>query len=112
MEALQVILNLFMLFSLWAVPQLLGVLLYFRLRRRHNFLAHLAGFIIPPVLFFYLARIVLVYSYYKAHPNELCGGALIGAAFIILFGTVAQLIFGMIIQLKLQGRYRASAMRK
>ena len=112
METLQVALNLFMLFSLWVVPQLLGVLIYFRLKRRHDFLAHLVGFIIPPILFFYLARIVLVYSYYKAHPDDHCGGALIGAALIILFGTVAQLIFGLVAQFVLHGRHRASAVPK
>ena len=112
MEAIQVTLNLFMLLSLWVVPQLIGVLAYFRLRRHQDFLAHLAGFLIPPVLFFYLARIVLVYSYYQAHPNDRCGGALIGAAFIILLGTGAQIIFGLIAQLVLHGRHRAVAIAR
>ena len=112
MEAFQVALNLFLIFSLWAVPQLLGVLAYFRFRRRHDLLAHLVGFTIPPVLFFFLARIVLVYSYYKAHPDDRCGGALIGAAFIILFGTVAQLIFGLIAQIALHGRHRTGVVPK
>jgi hypothetical protein len=112
MESVYVAWNLFMLFSLWAVPQLLGVLAYFRLRRRHDYLAHLAGFLMPPVLFFFLARIVLVYSYYKAHPDDRCGGALIGTAFIILFGMATQLIFGLIAQLVLHGRHRAGAVLK
>jgi len=43
MEMFQIIWNLFLFFSVLAVPQLLGVSVYFRIRKYHDFIAHLVG---------------------------------------------------------------------
>jgi hypothetical protein len=58
METFWIVGKLFLMFSLWMVPQLLGLLAYFRIRRINEVFAHLMGFIIPPLLFYYLARII------------------------------------------------------
>ena len=112
MEAIYTIWNLFLVFSMLSLPQLLGVLAYFRIRRYQNFLAHLVGFLIPPILFFYFSWLFWIYLPHKAHPHDGCGMPGAAAALIVLLGTVAQIAFSFIAQLMLRGRHQASLVSK
>ena len=85
-EALGIIWSFLLLFSIFAFSLLMGILLFFRLRRFH-FLAHLASTLLPFVLFIFFSWLVYVYRFYQAHPNERCGGPLLGALGIITMGT-------------------------
>ncbi len=92
------------LFSMLALPQLLGVLVYFRLRRFHNSLAHAVGFLLSPTLFFYLAILFWVYLPSKADPDRTCGTAQAFALLSVYFLTAVSMIGSLIFQLVLHGR--------
>lgn len=96
------------LLGLLGVPQLLGVLVYFRLRKRHDFMAHLAGFLTPPLLFFYLCRMFLLSWAYEpqTQAGRTCGTYLGVMVFVILSGTALQACFGLIAQQLLHARHR------
>lgn len=102
MDSIQPIWNLFLLFSLFALPQLIGVLAYFRIRRLHHLLAHLAGFLIPPALFFYFSRMVFTHPAHEGQAEGGCGMAAVAAGFIILGGTAMQMFFSLVSQLLLR----------
>jgi hypothetical protein len=87
LEGLRIIFSFSLLLSIFAFSLLMGVLLFFRLRRFH-FLAHLLGALLPFALFVFFSWLTYVYGFYRAHPNERCGGPLLGALGIIGFGTV------------------------
>jgi hypothetical protein len=89
------------------VPQLLGLLIYCRIRKHHDFLAHLAGFVIPPVLFFYLTRLFLLASAQEiqSQGERVCGTAAGMMALVVLFGTGLQLFFSLLTQLALHARH-------
>jgi hypothetical protein len=101
--------NLFLFLSLLTVPQLLGILAYFRIRRFQNLLAHFVGFLIPPSLFFYLAWLFEIYLPSKAHVGNGCGMWAIAALLIVLFGTSAQAACSLAAQLMLHFWHRPSA---
>jgi hypothetical protein len=107
METLQITWSSLSLFSLFAVPQLLGVLIYFRLRRFRKVLAHVAGFLLTTTAFFCLADFLLVYLPAKAHPDERCGLALMGGVFMVLGGTLITIFASLTIQLILKNRSSA-----
>lgn len=98
------------LFVTLAVPQLLGVLLYFRLIRFSKWLAFALGSLAPAVAFF-----ILAYSFFSAGLSEAaakgevgCGMPGVAAAFMLLAGTVFQLFVALIVQLVLLKRARLS----
>jgi hypothetical protein len=99
-----------LLLSLLGVPQLLGVLAYFRVRKHDDVLAHVIGILIPPVLFFYLSEVVLNSSAreIQSRGERVCGTYLGMMAIMILFGTGAQLFFSFMAQLMLHGRHRTT----
>jgi len=105
MEAIQTVWNLLLLFSILAMPQLLGVLIYFRIRRYHEFGAHISGFLLATVSFFYLASLFWVYLPAQTHPNEKCGMPVLGGVFIVLFGTFITIVFSLLIQSVLRHRH-------
>ena len=108
METLQVIWNFTSLFSVFAVPQLLGVLIYFRLQRFRRGLAHVAGFLLTTGSFISLSYLFFLYLPAKAHPEERCGLPLMGALFVTMAGTVITVFFSVTIQLILRQRARTS----
>lgn len=91
-----------------AVPQLLGVLAYFTIRKYGYFLAHLVGFLIPPVLFLYLAQVMLSSSAreIQSHGERVCGTAAAMMALAILFGTGLHVSLSIVAQLILYTRRR------
>jgi putative effector of murein hydrolase LrgA (UPF0299 family) len=114
MESLRTLWNLFQFLSVLIVPQLLGVLAYFRVRRFH-LLAHLVGFLIPPLLFFYLAGVIVISSATReaqARGEEVCGTFTGMMMLAILFGAGLQAAFSLGVQLTLHARHRASMATK
>jgi heme/copper-type cytochrome/quinol oxidase subunit 3 len=103
---MQVLWGLLLLFSVLAVPLLLGVLVYFRLRRFHDFVAHTLSFLLPPILFFYLACLFWVYLPAKAHPNESCGMPVVAAVMMVYLGTFITILGSLIFQLALHSSHR------
>jgi hypothetical protein len=97
------------MFGMIGVPQLLGVLAYFRVRKYHDFIAHIVGFLIPPALFFYLSRVMLISSVEESQGERVCGTYIGMMAIMILFGTGVQIFLSLIAQLVLHGRQRTSA---
>jgi hypothetical protein len=85
------------------LPQVLGVLLYFRFIRFSSWLAYILGVLTPAALFFYLAP-----SFFFAGLREAqlkgevtCGMPAVAAAFMVLLGTASQVFVGLIVQLYL-----------
>lgn len=85
-ETLGIIWSFLLLFSIFAFSLLMGILLFFRMRRFH-FRAHLLGTLLPFVIYIFFTWLIYVYGFYRAHPNERCGGPLLGALGIIALGT-------------------------
>ena len=115
METIHAIWNLFLFFSVLGVPQLLGVLAYFRVRKYHDFIAHLLGFLLPPILFFYLAGVIILSP--AAHEAEsqgerVCGTFIGMMSLMILFGAGVQMFFSLIAQVMLHIRHGAGAASK
>ena len=111
MEVVQTIWSFVLLFSTLVFPQLLGVLLFFLLKGRPHFLAHTLSFVTPVVLSILFVWMIFFYRYYQAHPNERCGGPLLGASVIMLLSLVLQLGFGVIAQVALHSRTAVCASR-
>jgi hypothetical protein len=112
MEAMRAVWGLFLLLSLMGVPQLLGLLTYFRVRKYHDFLAHLVGFLVPPILFFYLSGVIIFSSATReaqALGQEICGTFVGMMVLMILLGTGIQVFFSLMAQLALHARHRARA---
>jgi hypothetical protein len=111
---MQTVLNIWklvVLLGVLGVPQLLGVRGYFRLRKYHDFLAHLAGSLIPPVLFFFLARALLLSPEQEtqAQGARACGTYLGMMVVAVLLGTGLQIAFSLIAQFILHARHSADA---
>ena len=114
MQTILTLWRLLQMFGMIGVPQLLGVLAYFRLRKYHDFLAHLTGFLIPPILFLYLSRVMFSSSVQEiqAQGERVCGTFAGMMVLMILFGTGIQIILSLPAQLWLHSRHRASAIQK
>jgi hypothetical protein len=110
MESLLIFWRLLALGSMFVFPQLLGVLLYFRLVRRSRRLAFALGFLVPAVLFFFLAPLFFFAGFPEAESNRQggCGMASMAAALIVVAGTAAELIVSVPVQLYLFRRNRGS----
>lgn len=110
MEILQTLWSLFSLLSVMIMPQLLGALVYYRLKRFHLF-AHLVGIILPPVVFLLLSS-VLVFSAAQREAEmrgELVCGTFTGMmAMALLVGAGLQAVFSLIAQLAIHVRHRAA----
>ena len=104
MEALHTIWSFLLLLALLAFPQLFGVLLFFLLKGRPHFLAHALSFITPILMSIFFSWMIFIYRYYQAHPNERCGGPLLGGLMITLVGACLQLVFGVLAQVTLHSR--------
>ncbi len=102
MEALQITWNLLTLFSIFAVPQLLGVLIYFRIRGFSRLLAHVVGFLLATTSYVYLAGLFLIYLPAKAHPEERCGLPLLGALYLVFLTTFVTIFASIIVQVILK----------
>ena len=86
--------------SVLIFPQLLGILLYFRLSRVPRWVAAIAAALAPAVFFFWFTRLLLIAEFHRANPGgrATCGMPALAAAFLLLAGTVVQLIGGVFTQ--------------
>jgi hypothetical protein len=115
MESIHAIWNLFLIFSVLSVPQLLGLLAYFRVRKYHDFTAHLLGFVIPPILFFYLTGVIIFSSAARgaqSRGEEVCGTFAGMMSLMILLGAGVQMFFSLVAQIVLHARHRTGAVSK
>jgi hypothetical protein len=97
MESLALFWSLILLLSTFLFPQLIGALLHFRLVHRSRWLAFVLGLLVPPALFFYLARL-LFFAGLPEVQQAGCGMPGLAAAMMLLAGTAAELIVAMPIQ--------------
>jgi hypothetical protein len=96
MEVLYTISNSLVFFSALAIPQFLGLLVHYRMKRFPR-LAYLAGFIITVGLSLFLLRAALFPPPPK--PGEyVCGLAAMAAVMITLFFTGIQVVVSIIAQ--------------
>ena len=99
MESRLIAWNLLWLAGMFAFPQLLGVLLYFRLSRAPRWVAAIAASLAPAAIFFWLARITLLADLHEVYARgEPCGMPALAAAFFLLAGTTVHLVVGPITQ--------------
>ena len=108
MESLLIFWRLLALGSMFVFPQLLGVLLYFRLVHRSRWLAFALGFLVPAVLFLFLAPLFFFAGFPESNRQGGCGLASMAAALIVVAGTAAELIVSVPVQLYLFRRHRSS----
>jgi hypothetical protein len=102
MESLLIAWRTFLDFCMFAFPQLLGILLYFRLSRVSRWLAVIVAALAPAFIFFWLTRIFLFAELREVYARgEGCGMPALGAALLLFFGTAIQLVLGVIAQVVL-----------
>ena len=102
-----------LLAGVFVFPQLLGVLLYYRLSRAPRWFVFIAGALVPAMLFFWLAPIFFSAGLREPHARGGCGMPALAAAFFLLAGTMLQLGAGLITQMVLlkRGRPKAAALK-
>ena len=94
-----------LLISTFAFPQVLGILLYFRLSWAPRWVAAIAGAIGPAILFVLLAPIFLFAGVREAYARgEMCGMPAFGALMLLFVGTIMQLVLGLFFQMILRRR--------
>ncbi len=106
MQSIFIIGRWYLLLSIFGFGQLLGILVYFRLKRFSPALARIAGFIIPAALFFYFAPIMFFAGLREAQAQTGvgCGNPMLGGIILTFFGTGLQLFIGMWVQMYLYSR--------
>lgn len=110
METLLIVWRFLLLTAIFVFPQLLGILLYFRLRRAPRWLAFIAAALVPAIVFYWLAPIYLFAGVREAYARgEGCGMPALAAAFFLLAGTGIQLGGGVFTQVVLSKRRRRQA---
>jgi hypothetical protein len=100
METLLIVWRLLVLAGILVFPQLLGILLYFRLSRVPRWVAAIAAALAPAVFFFWFTRLLMIAEFQRANPSghATCGMPAMAAAFLLLAGTAVQLIVGVFTQ--------------
>ena len=91
-----------LIFFAWLLlfPQLLGVLLFFRLRRLPTWLARVLSAVAPSVTFVFLAPIFLFAGIREAQMRgERCGMPAFAALTMLFAGTIFELIIGLSVQI-------------
>lgn len=107
MESLVTAWRFVSLISIFAFPQLLGILLYFRLSRTPRWVAVLAGVIAPAISFVFLAPIFLFAGVREANARgEVCGMPAFAAIMLLYIGTLIQLVLGVVSQVILRSTRR------
>ena len=110
-EAFKILFSILQLLSLFMFAQLMGVLIFFRLRSLQHYLAHMTGILVPIGVNIVFCWIVFVLRYYRAHPDDRCGGQMLGALGIIVAGTALHLFFASLAQLALHSRVGRCALK-
>lgn len=87
-----------LLASIFVFPQLLGILLYFRLSRAPRWLTAIACTLAPTILFVLLAPL---FFFAGIREDDTCSMPALGAILILYFGALIQLGLGIYIQIVL-----------
>src|SRR5262245_30648567 len=100
METLFIVWRLLVLAGILLFPQLLGILLYFRLSRVPRWVASIAAALAPAVFFFWCRPLLMIAEFQRAKPSghAACGMPAMAPATPLVAGTVVQLIGGLFIQ--------------
>lgn len=107
MESLVIAWRYLLLISVFAFPQLLGILLYFRLGRAPRWMAVIAGVMSPAIVFVLLAPIFIFAGVREAYARgEACGMPALAAVIFLFFGTIIQLVLAVISQVILRSTRR------
>ena len=107
MQSLLIAWRFLLLAGIFAFPQLLGILLYFRLSRAPRWVAAIVSALAPAVFFVFLAPIFLFAGVREAYARgEMCGMPAWGALLVLFAGTIIQLVLGMFTQVALSARRR------
>ena len=112
MQSVLIAWRFLLLASIFVFPQLLGILLYFRLSRAPRWVAAMAATLAPAVFYVWLAPIFLFAGVREAYARgEGCGMPALAALFFLFAGTAIQLALGLFIQLTLSGRRRSTKIK-
>ena len=109
METLLIVWRFVLLGSILIFPQLLGILVYFRLSRAPRWLSVIVAALLPAIVFFWLAPNFFfagIREAYARGEGRGCGMPAMAAAFLFLAGTVGQLLAGVFAQIILSSRRR------
>jgi len=110
METLLVVWRFMLLGGILVFPQLLGVLLYFKLSRVPRWIAAIAAALAPAIFFFWFTRMLMIANLREAYAHgERCGMPAVAAGILLLAGTTIQLFGGIFIQIILSARRRLKA---
>lgn len=105
MQDLLVFGRLFFFAWLLVFPQLLGVLLYFRLRRLPTWVARTLSAVAPAVTFIFVAPVFLFAGIREAQMRgERCGMPALAALMMLFAGTIFELIVGIVVQIFMRVR--------
>lgn len=107
MESLLIAWRLFLFATILAFPQLLGLLLYFRLSPTPRWLAAIAAGLAPAIIFVLLAPIFLFAGMHEPQAQRSgCGMPVFGAVLMLYAGTTIELLAGLTTQVALATRRR------
>ena len=108
METLLTVWRFVLFGGIFIFPQLLGILLYYRLSRAPRWIAVTAAALLPAIVFFWLGPIFLFAGIREAYARDQsgCGMAAAAAGIIFLALTAIQLLVGVSAQLVLSARRR------
>ena len=109
MEAIRTIWSFVVFFGALACAQIMGVSLFFVVKRYQHFVAHFSGFLIPIFLSVVFCWFIFIYRYYLLHPDDHDGGQLLGAMYAMTFAVVLQIIVGLTVQFGLHERVQTCA---
>lgn len=113
MQSLLIFWRFLSLISTFAFPQLLGILLYFRLSRTPRWVASIVAVLAPAIFFLLLSPIFLFAGVREAYARggRGCGMPAMGAILILYAGTIIQVVLGLVTQLALSARRRHKVTR-
>jgi hypothetical protein len=110
METLLIVWRFLLLAAILVFPQLLGILLYFRLSRVPRWVAAIAAALAPAVFFFWFTRLLMIAAFRETYAHgEGCGMPAVAAGILLLAGTTIQLFGGIFTQMILSSRRRRKA---
>lgn len=98
MESLVQAWRFLLLAGVFVFPQLLGLLLFYRLHWAPRWVARSASILAPAVLFFWLAPIFFFAGLREAaaRGEVNCGMPAVAAGILLIFGTLIHVVLGMV----------------
>ena len=107
MQTLLTVWRFLLLAGILVFPQLLGVLLYYRLHRAPRWIAFIAAALVPAIVFFFLAPFFLFAGVREAFARgDRCGMPVMAATMMLFAGTIMQLGAGLFTQMVMATRRR------